>query len=236
MSDPDDDEPASFASPPCFMHELDPDYLFPPPPVRPARDDTGQDIDLKRWRKAERERLTGQRMALRAHERQPHDAAIRTGLESAIGAVEGLVVSAYWPFKAEPDLRPLLGLIAGRGGRVALPVVVARGRPLIFRAWTPGEPVTRGFWNIPVPPETAEVVVPDVVIAPAIGFDSACYRLGYGGGFYDRTLAARNPRPRVLGVGYAFAAIPTIYPQWHDIPMDLVVTEAGTVTPAAAEG
>ncbi len=236
MSRPDDDEPATFASPPCFMHELDPDYLFPSPPARPAVADLGQEVDLRRWRKAERERLTGQRLALRAQERQPRDLAIMAGLEAAIGAAGGLVVSAYWPFKAEPDLRPFLAAIADRGARVALPVVVARARPLIFRAWTPGEAVTRGFWNIPVPLETAEVVVPDVVIAPVIGFDAACYRLGYGGGFYDRTLGARMPRPRVVGVGYAFAAIPTIYPQWHDIPMDLVVTEAGTVTPAAAEG
>ncbi len=227
MNQGEDDELGSFASPPCFMHELDPNYLFPPP-----LGDPGQEADLKRWRKAERERLTGQRMALRAEERRPHDERIMAGLEAAIGAVEGLVIGAYWPFKAEPDLRPLMRSIAGRGGQVGLPVVVARGQPLIFRAWAPGDRLTRGVWNIPVPLEDAPAVVPDVVIAPVIGFDAACYRLGYGGGFYDRTLAARDPRPRVLGVGYGFAAISTIYPQWHDIPMDVVVTEAGIVSPA----
>lgn len=75
--------------------------------------------------------------------------------------------------------------------------------------------------------------MPDVVIAPVVGYDPACYRLGYGGGFFDRTLASLPARPRVIGVGYGAARVPTIYPQMHDIPMDLIVTEAGTVRPQA---
>src|SRR5690606_41678729 len=70
-------------------------------------------------------------------------------------------------------------------------------------------------------------VVPQVVVAPVVGFDHDAYRLGYGGGFYDRTLAVANPRPRVIGVGYAAAELPSILPQPHDVPMDLVVTEIG---------
>jgi 5,10-methenyltetrahydrofolate synthetase len=216
------------------MHELDPDYLMPP-----QLGDPGQEADLKRWRKAERERLTGLRMALRVACREAHDARLIGHLEAAIGPVAGRVVSAYWPFRAEPDLRPLFRAIVAGGGRCALPVVVAKGQPLVFRAWAPGEELVPGVWKIPVPVETAAAVVPDVVIAPVIGFDAACYRLGYGGGFFDRTLAAMRAaagaaarRPRVLGVGYELAAIPTIYPQWHDIPMDLVITEAGVTRPA----
>lgn len=228
----DDEEAPRFASPPCFMHELDPAYLMPPAGSKPSGD-PAQEADVRRWRKAERERLTGLRMALRAACRQAHDARVIDRLEAAIGPVRGRVVSAYWPFKAEPDLRPLMKAIVGAGGRCALPVVVAKGQPLVFRAWAPGEKLVPGVWKIPVPPPTAEAVVPDVVIAPVIGFDAACYRLGYGGGFFDRTLASlAAKRPLVLGVGYALAAIPTIYPQWHDIPMDLVVTEAGVVRPA----
>ena len=83
----------------------------------------------------------------------------------------------------------------------------------------------RGVWNIPVPRANAKIVLPDVVIAPLVGFDPSCYRLGYGGGFFDRTLAVLHTAPRVFGVGYSQAALATIYPQPHDIPMDVVVTE-----------
>jgi 5-formyltetrahydrofolate cyclo-ligase len=109
--------------------------------------------------------------------------------------------------------------------------VIARGQPLLFRAWSRGAPLQRGVWKIPVPVEDAEVVQPDVVIAPVVGFDPACYRLGHGGGFFDRTLAVLPKRPRVFGVGYGEAAIATIFPQPHDIPMDLVVTEDRIVAP-----
>ena len=110
-------------------------------------------------------------------------------------------------------------------------MVVAHGKPLLFRIWADGDSLGRGVWNIPIPREDAEVAVPDVVIAPVIGFDRGCYRLGYGGGFYDRTLAALAKKPRLFGVGYNQAAIATIYPQWHDIPMDKVVTETGVICP-----
>jgi 5,10-methenyltetrahydrofolate synthetase len=123
-------------------------------------------------------------------------------------------------------------VIAG-GGRCALPVVVAPGQPLVFRAWAPGEALVRGVWNIPVPAETAPVVVPDVVIAPVVGFDPACHRLGHGAGYYDRTLAVLPKTTRVLGVGYALAALATIYPQWHDRPMHAIVTPEGVHGPAA---
>lgn len=86
----------------------------------------------------------------------------------------------------------------------------------------------RGVWNIPAPAD-GEVLTPDVVLAPLVGFDPDGYRLGYGGGFFDRTLAALSPQPRAIGVGQAVAAIPTIHPQPQDIPMDAIVTEAGII-------
>ncbi|MCB1884897.1 MAG: 5-formyltetrahydrofolate cyclo-ligase [Geminicoccaceae bacterium] len=231
MSDPNDDAPSGFASPPCFMHEVDPLY------AGLARDaDPRQRADVMRWRKAERERLIAARLAIRGTEREARAGRIDAGLEEAVGDARGLTVSACWPFKGEPDLRPFLKGVIARGGRAALPVVVARGQPLVFRLWTPGARLERGVWNIPIPADGAEVV-PDVVLAPVVGFDPLCYRLGYGGGFFDRTLAAMPSRRRVVGVGYAEeAAIPTIYPQWHDVPMDAIVTEAGIVRPRADEG
>ena len=231
MTGKENDDTGTFASPPCYMHELDPAYWGMADEGSPQ-----QIADLKRWRKAERERLIKERLAVTAKARRQYDAAIMENLKAAIGRVDGLVVSAYSPFRGEPNLRPFLKEVIACGGRCALPVVIARGEPLIFRSWTPGDKLARGVWNIPIPRESAGTVVPDVVIAPVVGFDPACYRLGYGGGFYDRTLAALPNETRVFGVGYAPAAIPTIYPQWHDIPMGCVVTERGVVTPETGAG
>ena len=191
--------------------------------------------DLAAWRRGERERLIAARLAIPAAERAALGERLAAHLEAAIGDPAGLVVSAYWPFRGEPDLKPLLARLAAGGARTALPVVVAKAQPLIFRAWKSGDPIERGVWNIPVPAEGGEVV-PDVVIAPVVGFDPLCFRLGYGGGFFDRTLAALRPfAPRLLGVGFAMQAIPTIRPQLHDIPMDVVVTEEGIAAPAPGD-
>lgn len=226
----DDEAPAGFASPPCFMHEIDPAYMN-----LPGGEDAQALGDVQRWRKAERKRLIEKRLALPVEERRRHDARINEALAEAAGALAGLTVSLYWPFRGEPNLHPFARLTVERGGRCALPVVVARGEPLAFRTWAPGDPLDRGVWNIPVPREDAEIVMPDLIVAPVVGFDRAAYRLGHGGGYYDRTLAAMGHGPRVLGVGYGLAAIQTIYPQWHDVAMDAVLTEDGLAAPAAAD-
>jgi 5-formyltetrahydrofolate cyclo-ligase len=226
----DDDAPGGFASPPCFMHELDPAYAGLPPVF-----DARQHADVMRWRKAERERLLAERLAIEVELRRSHAERIAAGLDEVIAPFEGVTVSLYWPFRGEPDLRRWMEQATSRGARCALPVVVAKGAPLVFRVWEPGARMERGVWNIHQPADGAEVM-PDVVIAPVVGFDPCCYRLGYGGGFFDRTLAAMPAKPRAIGVGYAAAAIPTIYPQPHDIPMDLVVTESGVVTPRGEAG
>lgn len=187
--------------------------------------------EVMAWRKSERERLIAARLAVAGDQRAAWSSAISDALQRAIGAVEGLIVSTYWPFRGEPDLRPLMARLEAMGGGCALPVVLAKGQPLVFRRWKEGEPLVRGVWNIPVPAEGAEVV-PDVVIAPVVGFDPQCYRLGYGGGFFDRTLALRAPLPRVIGVGYELQAIGTIFPLEHDIPMQAIVTEAALHQPA----
>ncbi len=138
-----------------------------------------------RWRKAERERLIKERLANPSDVRRRHGDGIADHLEQAIGHVAGLTVSAYWPVRGEPDLRGLLERLAARGTRMALPVIIGRDQPLVFRAWASGEPLERGVWDIPVPARDAEVVLPNVVIAPVVGFDRRCYRLGYGGGFLE---------------------------------------------------
>ena len=210
--------PREYASPPCSLHELE------------APDPT-QRSDVMRWRKGARARLIAERLAIPSRDRRSFSERIAGALEEAIGESAGITVSTYAPFRGEPGLSSLVARVLARGGRHALPVVIERGRPLLFRAWVPGEPLEPGIWNIPQPPASAEVVLPDVVIAPIVGFDAKCYRLGYGGGFYDRTLASMPKRPRVFGVGYAQAAIATIYPMAHDIPMTAIVTEGGLFEP-----
>lgn len=190
----------------------------------------GSPADVMGWRKAERKRLIERRVAMRTVDRKMLSRRIAEELDRLAADVSDAVVSAYWPFRGEPELLGWMKGVGRRGGLAALPVVVAKGRPLEFRAWRPGAKLERGVWNIPVPAD-GETVTPDIVIAPVVGYDAACYRLGYGGGYFDRTLAALARRPRVFGVGYAFQAIPTIHPQPHDIPMDLIVTEDGTVRP-----
>lgn len=212
-----DDEPGEYSSPPCFMHELDQQFRMPsPPPEWP---------EVARWRHAERALLIEARLAISADARAAMATLIAQGLDTTIGDVAGKLVSLYWPFRGEPDLRPWMASINERGGRTALPLVVEKGQPLVFRTYAPGDKLEKGVWNIPIPAH-GDPVFPDIVIAPLVGVDPGNYRLGYGGGFFDRTLAAMPRKPLVIGVGYEMQRIATIYPQPHDIPMDQIVTEA----------
>ena len=242
MSDRRREPPREYASPPCYLHELEeaeqpaaepagasapsglPADTNPPP-------DPVQRSDVMRWRKAERARLIAGRLAIPSRTRRDFSQRIARRLEAAIGDPAGVTVSTYAPFRGEPGLSALVESVLAGGGRHALPVVIERGRPLAFRLWAPGEPLERGIWNIPQPPASAATVLPDVVIAPVVGFDRDCYRLGYGGGFYDRTLASMPRHPRVFGVGYGQAAIATIHPQPHDVRMTAVITEEGILEP-----
>ena len=222
-----DDPPGTFSSPPCFLHEVDPAYSGLPSPA-----DAQQWTDVARWRKAQRESQIARRLAIPPTERNRASEQIGGYLDQLVGDVEGHCISLYWPFRGEPDLRRWMESVCARGGTCCLPLVVRPGAPLEFRVWEPGARLARGVWNIPYPADGTEAV-PDIVIAPVVAFDRACFRLGYGGGFFDRTLAAMRVRPRVIGVGYACSAIGTIYPQPHDIPMDVIVTEERVVAPRA---
>lgn len=186
--------------------------------------------EVAAWRTAQRKRLLLERMAIPAGEREDLTLGITQQLEDVIGDPAGLVISAYWPFKGEPDLKPMLKRLRERGAIIALPVVIAKAQPLIFRAWNSGDKLARGVWNIPFPANGPEVE-PDVAMAPVVGFDRACFRLGYGGGFFDRTMAALPKIPRFYGVGYSQQEVPTIFPQDHDIAMHAVVTDADVVLP-----
>ena len=180
---------------------------------------------VKLWRRGERERLIALRQALPADERRRWAAHIEAELRAVLADLPG-ILGVYWPFRAEFDPRSLIDWAVASGRAVALPAVVDRHGPLEYRAWKPGETLVDGVWSIPVP-EKRDIVTPRVVLAPLVGFDHACYRLGYGGGYFDRTLAALAPRPLAIGIGFDMQLLETIHPQPFDVPMDLIVTETG---------
>jgi 5-formyltetrahydrofolate cyclo-ligase len=181
--------------------------------------------DVRRWRKERRTALIAARVAAGARKRAAWDEAITAQILDGVPNLEWLVVGFYWPFKGEYDVRRIARQLHARGTRLALPVVVEKHRPLEFRAWTPDAKLVPGIWNIPVPADRT-IVEPDALLVPLVGFDGEGYRLGYGGGYYDRTLASRRRKPLTIGVGFELSALTTIHPQPHDIPMDAIVTEA----------
>lgn len=227
-----EDDPIECSSPPCMLHELDPAFMEHPErdealPRPPASGATQDWEEVRLWRKAKRAVLIERRLATPAEERAARSEAITAALVQALPSRPGTLIGFYWPFKGEYDPRPLARSLHGKGVRLALPVVIEKAKPLIFREWRPGVPMTLGVWNIPVPAE-GEPVSPDILLAPLVGFDGRGYRLGYGGGYYDRTLATLPAKPRAVGVGFELSRIATIHPQPHDIPMDLIVTERQT--------
>jgi len=160
----------------------------------------------------------------------------------------------YWPINDEVDLRGIIAQWlassaqqnalekAGQPGQAgsaphfqrmaALPVIRTKDAPMVFHRWCADMPMQEGAFRIPVPAQI-EVLVPDLLLVPCVGFDRHCYRLGYGGGFYDRTLAALSPRPATLGIALSCTAVDALPVEAHDIPLDGILTEdsaLGSVT------
>ena len=185
-----------------------------------------QPADLKAWRKAERERLIAARTALPAATLEAHRRQIDGYLELSFPGLARGRLAFCWPIKGEYDARHFARTLRARGALTALPVVVAPKQPLIFREWHPGVTLVNGALDIPYPVGSPEVQ-PNAVILPMNGWDAQGYRLGYGAGFFDRTLAAMAKRPVTIGVSYELARLDTIFPQTWDIPLDYVVTERG---------
>jgi 5-formyltetrahydrofolate cyclo-ligase len=182
--------------------------------------------NLAAWRKGMREELIARRMAVPAQTRRDWSLAISLMLMQSLPVRPGSVVGFCWPFKAEYDARPLMRLLRQRGARSALPVVVQQAQPLVFRHWEPGVRMKIGTLGIAYPDGT-EQLEPDILLVPLVGFGRAGDRLGYGGGYFDRTLASMEPRPLSIGVGFELSRMETSFPQPHDVPLDAIVTEAG---------
>jgi 5-formyltetrahydrofolate cyclo-ligase len=193
---------------------------------RPTQRDNRPPEDLRAWRKQLRETLLAQRLALPPEALRAYREAIDRHLERGFPNLAHGIVALCWPYENEPDPRFIARRLREAGAVTALPVVVAPRAPLVFREWHPGVALARGVYDIPYPRDSREVV-PDSVLLPMIAFDDAGYRLGYGGGFFDRTLAALERRPCVIGIAYEMAHVPTICPQGWDVPVNFVVTERG---------
>jgi 5,10-methenyltetrahydrofolate synthetase len=184
------------------------------------------DAALKLWRAEQRTRLIAARESIDQNAREVLRQKIDAILERSFPDLAHGVLAFCWPIRHEYDARHIARTLRDRGALTALPVVVAPRQPLEFREWHPGVALATGALGIAYPVGSRELA-PDHVLLPMNGWDSAGYRLGYGGGYFDRTLASLAPKPGVIGVSLEQARLPTIRPQPWDIPVDYVVTERG---------
>ena len=141
---------------------------------------------VREWRKETRTRLIKQRIGISALDHAAWSARISRSLAAALGPSGAKLIGFYWPFRGEYDPRDLMATLRDQGTRIALPVIEERDQPLSFREWQPGSLMTRGVWSVPMP-ESGEIVVPDLLVVPLVGFDAQGYRLG---------LPARSRLPR----------------------------------------
>lgn len=183
------------------------------------------------WRAALRREMIARRQALPAEVHRQASTVILARLADRLQARQAGRVAFCWPIRGEVDCRSLIGQLLASGWQAAMPTVIAAQAPMEFRAWTPTCRMTSDPHGIPVPAERS-LVIPDVVLLPLVAFDAAGYRLGYGGGYFDRTLAALRPRPLSIGVGFACVGVADLRPGPHDILLDEIITENPAPHPA----
>ncbi len=182
--------------------------------------------ELTAWRKSVRAEMLRTRQQLSPSTHLEKSQEVLQRLVALFKRRSAGMVGFYWPIKGEIDVLPLVELLIEKGWTAALPVVVAQKKALEFRVWRPRIPMTKGVYEIPHP-QNGPAVLPGTVVVPLVGFDERCYRLGYGGGYYDRTLRASKKELFSIGIGFEMARLATIRPQAYDVPMDLIVTECG---------
>lgn len=166
------------------------------------------------------------RQAAQARQARGDQAAATARLAGVLQAYRGLVLAGYWPMGDEIDPRPAM---ATHRGPVCLPVVAGKGQPLIFRRWRPGDTLEAGSFGTSHPRPNAPQLRPQVLIVPMLAFDDQGNRLGYGGGFYDRTLMRLHRQQPVTAIGFAWGGqqLPAIPSGQHDVEMDIIVTDSG---------
>jgi len=178
------------------------------------------------WRKQQRERLIADRMAVSDMLYHDWSCAISDFLHNGFPGLQEMRIGLYWPFRREYDPREALRYFWESGATLALPEVVDKHKPLCFREWWPDAPMKTGMYNIPVPQGT-QCIQPEALIIPMVGFDQKGYRLGYGSGYFDRTLVTYSIPPLTIGVAFELQRLENVHPQIHDIAMQYVITETG---------
>lgn len=197
----------------------------------PAYPSPNWELDSAAFRARLRRERIAARIALPADQHRRLSQAIEARLETLLADRPPQVIAFCWPLRREFDCRPLVQRLIARGWRAAQPVVLAPATAMVFRPWTPDAPMTEDRHGIPIPAGD-QTVTPDVILLPLVAFDARAYRIGYGGGYFDRTLAALSPRPFAIGVGFELAHVESVRPEAHDVRLDAIVTEAGCVIPS----
>lgn len=214
----ENDESAQYASPACFLHELDPG-------IRLASGEPVWD-KVKGWRKQQRNRLIAIRDSLDQSQHAACSQSVADQLQHSGWLENYNSISFFWPMQGEIDLRPLMTRLVKQGVTAALPVITQRNQPLQFWQWTPGEALSdEGLWGIPIP-SVRRPVNPELLLVPMLGFDDQGHRLGFGGGYYDRSIATMPSPPVCIGVCCDYGYMHSIYPQAHDMPMHAIASES----------
>ncbi len=186
-----------------------------------------------------RQQLVAQRQHL--EDRLARNEALQRVMRVWLVERPDVVIGAYWPIKGEFDPLPALfrwqeagmesdAMQASRQRKIGLPVINKITKTLTFHRWYPGCPMEEDAYGIPKPKDT-EIIEPTLLFVPCVGYGPGGYRLGYGGGFYDRTLSALNPKPYTVGLGYTQGFLPDLEPEPHDVPLDAILNDNGVVWP-----
>jgi 5-formyltetrahydrofolate cyclo-ligase len=181
--------------------------------------------DLLAFRRTLRAALIEKRLPIGSSDRALPDTRIAKTLSSGAAGLQQLVIGFCWPYKGEFDLRPLAAEWCGAGISVTLCALAEVGAPMRFRRWSPAVDLVPGAYGISIP-AGGEILLPDMLFIPLVGFDSQGYRLGYGGGYFDRFLTELQPKAITIGVSYAALRVATVQPQPHDVAMDFIVTDS----------
>jgi 5,10-methenyltetrahydrofolate synthetase len=197
------------------------------PPLSPSSEHIAESSV---FRAALRREKLAARMALDEKTRAALAARIDAHLTALLAPLPSQMMAFCAPISGEFDAQPLASRLVERGWLAAMPIVEAVDAPMSFRAWTPSSAMSSDRYGIPIPAAGADLV-PTIVLLPLVAFDPHGFRLGYGGGYFDRTLAKLVPRPRAIGVGFELGRVADIRPQAHDVPLDAMVTEAGVMLP-----
>lgn len=203
---------------------MNPIYSMTQPPNQVKEEKHFCEVEAQRHRQDLRRRLRQERGAIDAETKLQRDLSIAQRLQQLVLEQRPSCLAVYWPIQAEPDLLACFAELHEQGIALALPIVIAKAQPLAFVPWVPGQNMENDAYGIPMPTDREVQVYPDCILAPCVGFTNDRYRLGYGGGFYDRSLA-QYPEAFSIGIAYQQSRV-SFAPDPYDIPLRAIITES----------